>query len=229
MDTMPQRILKGPGPLLNADGSLADVGRAGTAVGLQFGVGRFLSFAVSLQRFRVKRWRHHGITTPTTSSRLRWPTSAIWEPCSATSWTCKQAIATRNRAHPALGFGVVDPPPQQHRGRELFCRQAGDDAIFDPARTSPARDGRVARVRGKGLSANLSFAPMPEHESMVIVIPIRGKRFYYNRKVNCMPACGTIEYGQHKIDVQPNTCLGNWYRAAAFGSTIHFGCGTAPW
>ena len=30
---------------------------------------------------------------------------------------------------------------------------------------------------------------------MNIVIPIAGKRFYYNHKINCLPASGNLQYG----------------------------------
>jgi hypothetical protein len=44
---------------------------------------------------------------------------------------------------------------------------------------------------------------------MVIVIPIGRKRFYYNRKVNCMPAEGWVKVGTEKITLDPNRDLGN--------------------
>jgi hypothetical protein len=48
-----------------------------------------------------------------------------------------------------------------------------------------------------------------EHESMVIVIPIARRRFYYNRKVNCMPASGWVQYGNQLIEIKPDRNLGN--------------------
>ena len=47
------------------------------------------------------------------------------------------------------------------------------------------------------------------HESMAIVIPIKGKRFYYNRKVNCIPAAGWLKYRGQRSQLDPQTCLGN--------------------
>ena len=38
---------------------------------------------------------------------------------------------------------------------------------------------------------------------MAIVIPIPEKRFYYNRKVNCMPAEGWIQHGGERIEMDP--------------------------
>lgn len=62
---------------------------------------------------------------------------------------------------------------------------------------------------GQSLSADLMLALPPEHESLTIVIPIPGKRFYYNRKVNCMPAEGWVEYQGRRYEVHAMEILGN--------------------
>ncbi len=63
--------------------------------------------------------------------------------------------------------------------------------------------------QGRGLLAEISLACPLEHESMTIVIPIGRKRFYYNRKINSMPASGKIHYG-HEIEyLSPESSLGS--------------------
>ncbi|PKO01410.1 MAG: DUF2804 domain-containing protein, partial [Chloroflexi bacterium HGW-Chloroflexi-5] len=59
------------------------------------------------------------------------------------------------------------------------------------------------------LNADVEFTVPAEQESMVIVIPIKGKRFYYNRKINCMAAKGWVEYQDKRHNIEPETCLGN--------------------
>lgn len=54
-----------------------------------------------------------------------------------------------------------------------------------------------------GLAAEIVLRLSPEHESVAIVIPIPGKRFYYNRKVNCLPAEGWIEYAGKRTELSP--------------------------
>jgi len=44
---------------------------------------------------------------------------------------------------------------------------------------------------------------------MLIVVPIQGRRFYYNRKVNCIPAGGWVEFQAQRFPLQPKTCLAN--------------------
>lgn len=44
---------------------------------------------------------------------------------------------------------------------------------------------------------------------MNIVIPMGERRFYYNRKINCLPAEGSLQYGDDREDVFPSSTLGS--------------------
>jgi hypothetical protein len=63
--------------------------------------------------------------------------------------------------------------------------------------------------QGRGIKAEISLTCPPEHESMTITIPIGEKRFYYNRKINCLPAQGTIHYGDQREQVRAHESLGS--------------------
>jgi hypothetical protein len=65
-----------------------------------------------------------------------------------------------------------------------------------------------------GLSADVRLAQPEDHQSMTIVIPIEEKRFYYNRKINCMPADGWVSYRGEKHILTPDQVLGglDWGR-----------------
>ena len=98
---------------------------------------------------------------------------------------------------------------------------------------------------GRGIQADLNLEKSKSHESMNITIPIPGKRFYYNHKINCLPASGSLNYGGTQEVLEPNTALGqldwgrgvwkyssfwNWASASGFlpdGRTIglNLGCG----
>jgi hypothetical protein len=80
---------------------------------------------------------------------------------------------------------------------------------------------------------------------MTIVIPIAKNRFYYNRKINCLPAEGSIQYGERIEILNPTTSIGsldwgrgvweyqsswNWASSSGFlsdGRTfgLNLGCG----
>ena len=62
---------------------------------------------------------------------------------------------------------------------------------------------------GQDLNAEFELSHPASQESMNLVIPIEKRRFYFNRKINCLPATGWVEYlGQHH-DLTPETALGN--------------------
>ena len=62
---------------------------------------------------------------------------------------------------------------------------------------------------GGDLAAEATLHLPSEHESMNIVIPIGSKRFYYNRKVNGMPAEGWIGWKGKREVLHPDQSLGN--------------------
>jgi hypothetical protein len=105
------------------------------------------------------------------------------------------------------------------RGISLPRNSDEGDSHFDNGRVrvSFRVDGNYRRLlvdwprfRGEErLAAELSLLQRPDHESMVIVIPIGKRRFYYNRKTNCLPAEGWVEYGSLRTAVEPNRSLGN--------------------
>lgn len=98
---------------------------------------------------------------------------------------------------------------------------------------------------GRGIHAEINLGLAQDHQSMNIVIPIPGKRFYYNHKINCLPASGNLTYGDVQEKLTPNTTLGqldwgrgvweyssfwNWASASGFlsdGTTVglNLGCG----
>jgi len=98
---------------------------------------------------------------------------------------------------------------------------------------------------GRGIHAEISLQKEQTHESMNIVIPIQGKRFYYNHKINCLPASGSLQYGDIQEELKPYESLGqldwgrgvweyssfwNWASASGFlpdGRTVglNLGCG----
>jgi hypothetical protein len=69
---------------------------------------------------------------------------------------------------------------------------------------------------GRGIEADIHLSCPIGFESMNIIIPLSAKRFYYNRKINCLPAQGRVKYGDMIEEYTSNTCLGSldWGRGA---------------
>ncbi|HEX7974894.1 MAG TPA: DUF2804 domain-containing protein, partial [Anaerolineales bacterium] len=62
---------------------------------------------------------------------------------------------------------------------------------------------------GRGIQAEIRLDCPAEQESMAIVIPIKQRRFYYNRKINCLPASGSLQYGDQHEELDPLNCSGS--------------------
>jgi hypothetical protein len=208
-----QRELTAPSPLLDESGELAQVGWSRQPL-LDCNLENARFYALRpLQALRLKRWDYYGISTPQyyisfTLAHLGYAGQVF-----AYVLDLKGGAFHEETLTIPLGRGI-DLPRNSDRG----------DSRYDDGRTRVAfgleDDGRRLQVdwpafsRGQGLSADVLLRHTAEHESMVIVIPIGRRRFYYNRKTNCLPAEGWVQHGAQRVEIAPAECLGtmDWGR-----------------
>lgn len=71
-------------------------------------------------------------------------------------------------------------------------------------------------MKGKGIKGEITLFQDPNMDTMVIATPFKEKetRFYYNQKINCMPAKGTIKLGENNYEFTEDKCFGvlDWGR-----------------
>ncbi len=239
-----QNLLTQPGTLLDSRGCLNQVGWSPQPLlDCNLENARFYRLT-PFQRFRLKRWDYYALFTPgrffsaTIADlgyagnvfvyTLDYETGDLWEE------------------------GLVIPLA---RGVSLPRNSTEGDAHFENARAcldfKITPTGRHVSVHwpgfhaGRGIQAEIDLLLKPEHESMNIVIPIGRRRFYFNRKVNCLPAEGSLRYGSLSLALKPTECLGsldwgrgvwdyrsfwNWASASGYlpdGRTLglNLGCG----
>ena len=239
-----QNELIHPGPLLGPDGRLAQTGWARQPLlDCNLEAARFYALR-PLQRFRMKRWDYYAIFSP-----QRFFSATIADLGYAGNLFVYTLDFESGELHEE---GLVVP---FGRGIELPRNSSTGDSRFEDHRLKLAfslRPGRrhlsvawPAFHSGRGIQAEIDLFEPPGFESMTITIPIGEKRFYYNRKINCLPAEGTIRYGDRVENLDPGSCLGsldwgrgvweyqsfwNWASASGFlpdGRTIglNLGCG----
>ena len=163
------------------------------------------------------------------SSSIRWigaPTS-----CTRKGWSCL-ASSVRLPRNSDVGETV-------YAGKQARLRFQAEPGARRVQVDWPEFD------QGRGIHADLVLRCPPEQELMAIVIPIQGRRFYYNRKINCLPAEGTLEYGGEQETLDPGRSLAsldwgrgvwqyrsywNWASASGFLADgrrvgLNLGCG----
>ena len=196
-----------PGPLLLPDGNLAQVGWARQPLlDCNLEQAAFYPRLVRpLQHLRVKRWDYYALFTP---QRFFSATVAdLGYAANVFVYTLDWQTQTLHEEGLVLPAGAVRLPRNSTQGETVYAGKQ--------ARLRFQAEAGVRRVRvdwpafdgGKGIHANLEMTCPPEHELMNIVIPIQGRRFYYNRKINCLPAAGVLKYGGVEEPVDPRQSL----------------------
>ena len=239
-----QTELNQPGKLLLPDGRLTQVGWARQPLlDCNLEAARFYALR-PFQRFRIKRWDYYAVFTP-----RHFYSATIADLGYAGNIFFYTLDFETGELHEE---GLVIP---LGKGVELPRNSTEGDSHFENEKVNLTfrlqADQRHLSVswpgfdKGRGIEAVITLTCPPENESMNIVIPIGRKRFYYNRKINCMPASGMVKYGDLKETLELKTCLGvldwgrsvweyqsfwNWASASGFlpdGRTVglNMGCG----
>ena len=207
MEMPGQHEITEPSPLLDDGGALVQTGWARHPL-LDSNLERARTTRFrSLQRFRIKRWDYYGVTSPggffsVTLADLGYAGMAF-------VYTVDFERRTHHEETITIPFG---------RGVSLARNSDLGNGAFANAHAHVEfqvdRGRRRVAVHwddfdGSPLDADLRFTVPDGHESTVVVIPIEGQRFYYNRKINAMSVEGTIRVGGTTTDVNPATSLGN--------------------
>ena len=203
-----QTELSQPGPLLKPDGNLAQIGWARQPLlDCNLESARFYALR-PLQRFRVKRWDYYAVFTPrrffsATIANLGYAGNIfVYTLDFETGDLHEEGLVI------PLGTGIKLPRNStEGEGHFENKRVKLDFKLYDDHRNLSVswpdfHDGR-------GIQAEIDLTTPPGYESMNIVIPIGKKRFYYNRKINCLPASGSLRYGELYEELQPDESLGS--------------------
>jgi hypothetical protein len=194
----------GPGDLLDAAGGLAEPGWASAEVR------RYSRAAVRAPKWRLKEWDYYCVLTPDYGLALTVADNGYMGFLGVAWLDFRAATAAQGSVmipFPMGGLGLPASADQgdlavSHGGLSLAVRHE-DGGLRRLSVDYPAFDG------GRGLSGELVLGPTPP-DRMVVATPFpRAPRaFYYNQKINCLPACGQVRVGglDHAFD-----------RASAFG------------
>ncbi len=203
-----QKQITNPSPLLSPDGSLTQVGWSPQPL-LDSNLEKAAFYSLRfLQPLRMKRWDYYGVTTP--SHYFSFTISDIGYLGMIFAYVIDFENKSYHEETIAVPFAMgVDLPRNSTAGESRFENKK--------AALSFKKEGeqRLLNIRwknfenGMDLNAQITTQETNQHESMNLVIPIEKKRFYFNRKINCMPASGWVEYLGTKHVLEPQSALAN--------------------
>jgi hypothetical protein len=160
-----------------------------------------------LQRLRIKRWDYYGLTTPDfyfsmTLADLGYAGQAF---VYFVDFTSREHIEKTVTIPFSRGLIL---PRNSTEGISAYKKDSLSLA-FNVTHGDRHLELDWSTFAGTGISAELQYDLKDDHESMVIVIPFTQNRFYYNRKVNCIPAEGWVEFKGQRYRISPEDSLGN--------------------
>jgi hypothetical protein len=208
----PQHEIVTPGPLLTPDGSLTTAGWSRQPM-LDCNLENANFFALKfLQPLRVKQWDYYAVFTR--DHFFSFTVSDIGYLGMIFAYVLDFKTNTFQEETVSVPFAKgVTLPRNSTAGTSHFenGKVAMTFAVKDGVRHLKVDWPQFGET---SLSADLRLSRPADHESMTIAIPIEEKRFYYNRKINCMPAEGWVRYGGQEYPLTPETSLGqlDWGR-----------------
>lgn len=204
-----QHEITQPGPLLTSTGSLAQVGWARQPL-LEANLEQAAFYPPHLrafQKFRVKRWDYYALFTP-----HRFYSATVADLGYAANVFVYALDFATNELHEE-GKIVSSGAVSLTRGPEAGLTHYHSKDLNIEFRTDAATRRLLvdwpAFNKGRGIRFDVYLHTPPGGESMNIVIPIKSNRFYYNRKVNCLPAEGLVHYGEIRDELFPSQSFGS--------------------
>ena len=210
------------GPLLNANGTLREPGWARSLL---------LDYRradVKAGKLRIKEWDYYIITNDSFGVALTIADNSYMGLISASVLEFEKPWEQTTTVLTAFPMGKYGLPETSSAGDTLY----GDKRVQMAFRVQPGErrlSCRFARFLGEdALELELTLA-QPPMDSMVIATPFDAPRaFYYNQKINCMPASGVMTLGSRRFEFAPETSFGTleWGRGVwTYDNTWYWGNG----
>ena len=179
-------------------------------------------------KLRIKEWDYYIITNDSFGVALTIADNSYMGLISASVLEFEKPWEQTTTVLTAFPMGKYRLPETSSAGDTLY----GDKRVQMAFRVQPGErrlSCRFARFLGEdALELELTLA-QPPMDSMVIATPFDAPRaFYYNQKINCMPASGVMTLGSRRFEFAPETSFGtlDWGRGVwTYDNTWYWGNG----
>lgn len=211
----------GEGPLLDRRGRLIERGWATSEVR------RYDRAAIRASGLRIKEWDYYAILTPDYGLALTVADNGYLGFLGISWMDFRKPSATNHGAATFCPMGKMKLPASADSG-DISQSASGVSLTF---RHEPGGRRLTFEApgfdRGAGLKGEL-WLDQPDMDRMVIATPFPGapKAFYYNQKINCLPASGEVRIGSETHRFEPETAFGvlDWGRGVwTYDNTWYWG------
>ena len=203
-----QNRITGPGPLLDKNGALLQRGYSTEALL------KYRREDIKAPPWRIKEWDFYQVSNDDYCVQFTIGHTSYAGALTVTFFRFDDGLRYDKNATLVLPFGSLNMPPSSVKG--VKANRAGVEISFD---VSPGK--RVLRCKTAAdkktpaMEAEILLL-QPHDTSLVIATPFKeyAHAFYYNEKINCMPAEGYITIGDKRYDFVPESSFGllDWGR-----------------
>lgn len=214
-----------PRKLLNENGSLAEPGWSKSLIQ------QYSRQDIKAPKFRIKEWDYYLVISPSSDFGAAFTISddgyiglqSVTLFDFSKPWEHTQTVLN------AFPMGKLALPPTSERGNTVYKSKR----LNMEFRVSDGQRRIVCDYKnfyeGKTFECDITLE-QPKMDTMVIATPWREKKtaFYYNQKINCMRASGTVKYEGREYVFNPETDFGtlDWGRGVwTYDNTWYWGSG----
>jgi hypothetical protein len=211
-----------PADLLNEEGVLK---QAGWAKDLLL---RYNRRKIKASKFKIKEWDYYCILNESYGAAFTIADNGYLGFVSATLFDFKEPKEITKTTMTLFPLGSFSMPSSSKEGDVVFRNK---DISLKFLRRQGQRIISVdisSFTGGNSLSGNIILHQPPSLESMAIATPFPESKhaFYYNQKINCLPAEGELSLGEQKFLFQPEDSFGvlDWGRGVwTYANTWYWG------
>jgi|ERR1043165_24382 hypothetical protein len=218
-----QHQIKSDGSLLSADGSLKE---PGWATDLLLNYNRA---DIKAPKCRIKEWDYYGVLNNEFGVSLTVADNGYLGLVSVTFYDFVKAIEHTENILIPTPMGKFNMPNSSKEGNVVFKNKRLSMEFIRLKEKRHLKCTVKNFWKGEDLKADIELQ-QPEMDTMVIATPWKEDplAFYYNQKINCLRASGTVEIGAKQYDFNNETDFAtlDWGRGVwTYKNTWYWGSG----
>ena len=186
--------------LLNSDGSLAEPGWSNHLIF------DYSPFDIKANKMRIKEWDYYVIVDDDFAFATVIDDNRYMGLLNSSFYDFKENKKYDFIEALIMPMGSLNMPVDSSNG-DIYQKRKNVDIAYTHVDGGRRLTGKYKKTSQHGeLEYDLFFKSFPEDDTMVIATPWAEdkKAFYYNQKINCMPASGYIKFNGRTINITPD-------------------------